>query len=107
MIFVGIIILVLCREEVYILTNLLVLVFFQIFFLLLSLVAYIILIIIPDNKYNYHINLGIKNLGLIIILIILCMTIYSLIVIRNGRRPPQVSYTTSYHPHQNMTMENI
>jgi len=110
-IFVGILILVLCREQIYVLTSLFILVFFQIFFILLSLTAYFFFILLHQSTEfgrDYHKSLIIKNFGLIIILIMLCLTIYNLIIIRNGRRPPAIPFTAIYHSHQIMTpTENV
>ncbi len=100
-IFVGILFLILRREQVYVLTSVFILVFFQMFFLLLSLVFYIFIIFTPDIrcKYSYigecrdHTNLIITNFGLIVLLITLCMAIYNLVIIRNGRQLPKVPLT--------------
>ncbi len=45
--------------------------------------------------------------GILIILMTLCMTIYSLVVIRNGRRSPATPLTATYDSHQMMTQETV
>ncbi len=115
MILVGILILVLCRDQLYILTSFFILVFFQLFFLLLALAtcSFIILGSHTTHKYqisrenNYHKNLIITYFGLIIVLITLCVTVYSLIVIRNARRSPASPLTAVYHAHHIETTDNV
>jgi hypothetical protein len=111
MIFVGILILVLHREQVYVLTSFFILVFFQMFFLLPTLIAYTIVVLTPHNRcrYSYYIPCShpmylimIIVVGILIMLMTLCMTIYSLVVIRNGRRSP-----ATYDSHQMMIQENV
>jgi hypothetical protein len=115
-IFVDILILVLCREQVYVLTSFFILVFFQMFFVSLALLAYLRVIANVRNycRYScntqdyYYITLIIAYFGVMIFLITLCMTIYNLIVIRNEKiRRHTVPLTATYHPHQMTTMENV
>jgi len=115
-VFVGILILLLCREEVYVLTSLFILIFFQTFFLLPALPAYLYVITKVRNycryscntQYYYYMTLIIAYFGVMIILITLCMTIYNLIVIRNERiKSHKVPLTATYYPHQITTMENV
>jgi hypothetical protein len=115
MVCVGILLLVLCRDQLYTLTSFFILLFFQLFFLLLALIILCLSILKTHGSVSYGIyrennyqkNLIIKNFGLIIILIIFCVTVYSLIVIRKGRRPPASPLTAIYHAHQPMTTENV
>ncbi|UJR16584.1 hypothetical protein I4U23_003484 [Adineta vaga] len=114
MIFVGILILILRREEIYILANFFILIFFQLFFILLPLATYIFLIFSPQercrNSYGRGCepkNLIIINLSVLILLLTICMIIYSLTVIRNGRRARITSLSATYHSQHTVTTENI
>ena len=107
-IFVGILIIILCREQFHVLTNFFILVFFQLYFSSLTLFAYVSVIIDVRNycklsscntQYYYYITLIVAYSGVMIALIILCTTIYNLIIIRNERiRPRAVPLTTTCDP---------
>jgi hypothetical protein len=113
--FVGILILILCRAQVYVLTNIFILVFFQFFFQFLALAAYVFLMFTPNTrcKSRYYGEcheskiLLLINIGLVIILITLCVTIYNLVIIINGRKPPAIPSTGDYSLHQLTITENI
>ena len=114
---VGILTLILCRKPMDTLTNLFILVFFQILFLILALVAYFALVLTfpPFDRceYPYHrlcerpTNLIIFNFGIFVMLITLFVVVYSLIIITKEQRLRAVPSASVNYTHRVVATENI
>ncbi|UJR27017.1 hypothetical protein I4U23_008322 [Adineta vaga] len=102
----GILTLILCRQQVYVLTNLFILVFFELLITIISFVFYCIALSIIDGDashclHSYDSCIKTGTLILLIIKIILCVITFSLLItnfilIVRARRPNIPPMTTNY-----------
>ncbi|CAF3299322.1 unnamed protein product [Rotaria socialis] len=98
---IGILILYLSRHEVYVLTSIFILVFFELFFNIINAIGFIIIfstLTSCDDSSSFQCFYGTWSTILIVDLVTcfvtLCLTIFNMITITSGRRPQYASAVT-------------
>ncbi len=91
-IFCAILILVLCREQVYVLTSIFVVVLWQLLILFASFIAHILgfYVFISNRSHykQYHSEIIMGIFSILTVIVSLIVTIYIMVLIVGGKRPP-------------------